>query len=334
MAAVRVFECPVCLNDYVDPVTAPCGHSLCRACYVGWLAQARGGTPPSCPTCRDPLPHEPPHVNITIRDAQAAVAQLRVPPALAAMAEADLTIDASPTGLLGRGSFGEVRRASWRGTPVAVKSLQRDASEVGEAPARELEKEMQVLARLRHPNVVPLFGLCRHADGRLSLVQELEAGGSLFGRLHPAVRGGAGGAASASAHMGLGEIAKVGLDVARALCAAHAAGVAHCDVKSGNVLFSAAGAAVLADFGSAKRVRSAMPNTLAAVMSTVGGAAAGGLLGTPNWTAPENLNEEGALYGQPPGDVYSFGMLLYEMLVLGSQGGPPLLGGLACFLDL
>ena len=117
---MAAFECAICLSEFVAPVTAPCGHTLCRGCYVAWAARAAA---PACPTCRAPLPREPPAVNVALRDAQAAMAQLRPPPALADIPEADLAIDASAAGLLGRGSFGEVRRAAWRGTPVAVKCL-------------------------------------------------------------------------------------------------------------------------------------------------------------------------------------------------------------------
>ena len=148
------FECPVDLCDFIDPVTAPCGHTLCRGCYFQWASQA--AVAPTCPSCRAPLPREPPAVSVIIRDAQAVAAQRRPAPALAHIAEADLQVDGSAAGLLGEGGFGVVRRGAWRGTPVAVKSLQRDAAEVGEAPARAFDREMQVLARLRHPNVVPV----------------------------------------------------------------------------------------------------------------------------------------------------------------------------------
>lgn len=150
------FECPIDLMDFVDPVTAACGHTLCRGCYLGWVAQARAGTSPVCPTCRTPLTREPPAINITIRNAQAEAAQRHPGPILAIIAEGDLEVDGSPLGLLGEGGFGVVRRGAWQGTPVAVKSLQRDGAEVGEAPARAFDREMQVLARLKHPNVVPV----------------------------------------------------------------------------------------------------------------------------------------------------------------------------------
>ena len=150
------FECPIDLVDFVDPVTAPCGHTFCRGCYIAWVARARTGADAPCPACRAPLPREPPAISIIIRDAQAAAVQRRPVPALATIAESDLVVDMSPAGLLGEGGFGVVRRGAWQGAPVAVKSLQRDAAEAGDAPARAFDREMQVLARLKHPNVVPV----------------------------------------------------------------------------------------------------------------------------------------------------------------------------------
>ncbi len=303
------FQCPIDLVDFVDPVTAPCGHTICQGCYLGWVA-ARAGA--CCPTCRAPLPRAPPAINIALRNAQAEAAQRRPAPSLTVIAEADLAFDNSAGGMLGRGSFGEVRRAAWQGTPVAVKYLQADSRG---APARSFEREVAILARLRHPNVLNVFGVCRLGDGRLALVEELAVRGSLFQRLHPAREEGEGGAAAPSAppaRLSVKEVARLGLDVARALAAAHAAGVTHNDVKSMNVLLNAAGAAVLADFGLAKRVRNCN-NSVAARLASADGSGQGGLLGSIEWTAPENLNEEGAHYGQPPADVYSFGVLLFEM---------------------
>jgi serine/threonine protein kinase len=135
-------------------------------------------------------------------------------------------------------------------------------------------------------------------------VEELEVGGTLHSRL----RSGGGAAVSMSTR----EAVRVGLDVARALSFAHAAGVTHNDVKSDNILFKNEGnTAVLADFGLARRVRSALRSTFDARLSSTGGGA--GLLGTYTYCAPENMDEQSAGYGQPPGDVFSLGVLLYEM---------------------
>jgi serine/threonine protein kinase len=299
--------------------------------------------------------------------------------------EASLSVDISPAGLLGEGGFGVVRRAMWSGAPVAVKSLQPAAAEVGYAPARAFDREMLVLAHLKHPNIVPVYGVCHHADGRVSLVEELLTGGTLHRRLHPAGGGGGGGGGGpvSPAPLAAGEVARVGLDVARALAYAHDAGVTHNDISkllarapplktpvralteptnahpnSQNAAqtltkqrvstccacarspcgsgarfffqpfpaaatlptpsppfcrFNGAGTAVLVDFGLAKRVKSALPNTFAARLRSTGGGAGGGLLGTPAYSAPENWDETNPGYGAPAGDIYSFAVLLFEM---------------------
>jgi len=246
-------------------------------------------------------------VNIAIRDAQAAAAAAE--PSLVEIPEASLVF--APAGAeLGRGSYGVVRRATWAGTPVAVKSLQPGAAAAGDGPARALAREIKLLAALKHPNVVPVYGVCRLADGRVALVEELLTGGSLHDRLRAGGGGGGGGgggARPAAAGFCVAELARVGLDVARGLAFSHSRGVSHNDLQSANVMFNAAGAAVLADFGLGRAARGA-----GALLSAAEGGA--GVLGTLPYAAPENLGDEGgAHFGRPPGDVYSLGCLLLAM---------------------
>lgn len=88
-----------------------------------------------------------------------------------------------PLGLVGKGGFGLVHSAEWRGARVAVKSLMPDAAEVGEAPAKAFEREMRALASLQHPNIVQVLGVVRRADGSVALVEELAEGGALWAQL-------------------------------------------------------------------------------------------------------------------------------------------------------
>ena len=113
-------------------------------------------------------------------------------------------------------------------------------------------------------------------------------------------------------------IFQLSLDIARALAYSHSQGLAHNDVKARNVLLCAGGAAKLCDFGLAKSVRTAFPSTFSRLSSTRTrlSSTAGsedGLLGSLEWTAPENYTP-GPHWGQPPADIYSFGCLLYEMV--------------------
>ena len=243
-------------------------------------------------------------MSFVLRNALAAMKESRAPKGLAPIDEAELVIDVTPAGKLGESGFGVVRRAKWKGVDVAVKSLQRDTSETDEDSARRFEREMTAMAQMRHPNVVPVFGVCRHADGRISLVEELGPGGTVYGKIHQSRE---------SAPLPLEDIVRIGLDVARALDYAHGVGVTHNDIKSANVSLKADGKAMLADFGLAKKVQTALPNTFRVLLTTSSGSGGGGLLGTVQWAAPENMSRKSPNKGQSPGDVYSFGMLLFEM---------------------
>ena len=221
----------------------------------------------------------------------------QLPPSLPSIPATDLTVGA----VLATGGYGLVHAGTWLGAPVAVKSLTLAAGDVGDAPARAFEREVAALARLRHPNIIPVYGVVRHND-RLSLVEELATGGSLQARLH---------GPAAAARLSLAEAARIGAEVARALAHAHREGVAHNDVKPANILFNAAGAAVLCDFGLVKCVHSALPSTMRRLLGE--SLAGAGALGTLNYTAPESLDEESAHYGQPPADVYALGLVLAEL---------------------
>jgi hypothetical protein len=98
--------------------------------------------------------------------------------------EADLTINTTPAGLLGKPSedeYATVRHATWRGIPVAAKTLPLPS---GHGPFLALDKEIEVLSCLRHPHLVPVFGVCHHPDGCTTLVEELVPGDTLYSRLH------------------------------------------------------------------------------------------------------------------------------------------------------
>ena len=299
------FDCAMCFSEFVNPVTTSCGHTFCRTCYVMWTRKGKV----TCPSCRGQIPRESPALNVTLRDALAHIKSTRPMPSLASINETDLIIGT----ILGQGGFCVVHNALWKGSPVAVKCLQRDATEVGEAPAKAFEREMTVLAQLRHPNIVSVFGVCHHSDHRISLVEEIATGGTLYRKLHPVSDSASSGAPAAPLPLRDIDITRIGVDIVRALEYAHNMGVTHNDIKSSNVLFKADGTALLGDFGLAKRIRTALPNTVA-ILNTTYTSTGGGMLGTVEWTAPENGNPTSPWYGQPPGDVYSLGMVLFEMV--------------------
>jgi WD40 repeat protein len=153
--------------------------------------------------------------------------------------------------------------------------------------------EAEVAARLRHPNVVQIFGLGDH-EGRPYVELEYVEGGSLARRL-----GGTPRAATSAA--ALVEV------LARAVQAAHSQGIIHRDLKPANVLLTRDGAPKITDFGLAK-----------ATDSNSGLTGSDAVLGSPSYMAPEQAERGGRSVG-PAADDYALGAILYELLT----GRPP-----------
>ena len=203
---------------------------------------------------------------------------------------------------LGGGSMSRVFVAEERalGRRVVIKVLPPEA--VADVSAERFRLEIQLVARLQHPNIVPLFA-AGDAGGLLYYVMPYIAGESLRARL-------------AAGPLPLSEAVRVLRDVARALAHAHRQGVVHRDVKPENVLL-ADDAALVADFGVAR--------ALAAASGTATGPQAGGLritkagfaLGTPAYMAPEQAAADPAADHRV--DLYALGCLAYELLA----GTPP-----------
>jgi eukaryotic-like serine/threonine-protein kinase len=197
--------------------------------------------------------------------------------------------------LLAAGGMGEVW-AAWDlllDRPVAVKVLGGALAGDGRA-AERLRREARAAGRLDHPNIARALDLGEH-DGRPYLVMELLEGESLATRID---RAGA---------MAPAEAARVVAAVADALQAAHSAGIVHRDIKPGNVFLTSAGEVKVLDFG----IASAAGET---------GLTTGDLLGTAAYLAPERALGQPAT---PAADLYSLGVVLYELLA----GRRPFQGG-------
>ena len=182
---------------------------------------------------------------------------------------------------LGHGTFGEVYRAVDRrlNRPVALKLLRhRDRRESA------VIEEGHLMARVRHPNVVTVYGAER-IDGRVGLWMEFVDGRTLEHELGDRGR------------FEADEVQRIGADLAAALGAVHRAGLLHRDVKAQNVMRDADGRVLLTDFGAGRDY-------------TVEHDAEVSIAGTPLYLAPEVLDGH---VPSPASDIYSLGVLLFHL---------------------
>jgi WD40 repeat protein/serine/threonine protein kinase/DNA-binding XRE family transcriptional regulator len=165
---------------------------------------------------------------------------------------------------------------------------------------RRFEAEAQLVARLEHPHIVPLYDYWREPNVAY-LVMRMLRGGSVQrllqdGQLQP------------------DQVLRIIEQIGSALGTAHRAGVVHRDLKPANVLLDEDNNAYLADFGIAKNLSN--PN-----IEDVTNADA--IVGSPDYISPEQIRSE---FVRPQTDIYCLGVMLYEMLtgVVPFQGATPI----------
>ncbi|MEV4052293.1 protein kinase [Amycolatopsis sp. NPDC049688] len=197
---------------------------------------------------------------------------------------------------IGQGSMGVVWRARDERLDrvVAVKQLDYDAAigpAAGAQAAQRALREARLTARLRHPHAITVHDVVE-APGGPYLVMEYLPSRSLAEILLDRET------------LPAEEVARIGVQVASALAAAHAEGVVHRDVTPANVLLGEEGVAKIADFGISR--------------ATGEGTVTGGgfIAGTPAYLAPEVAAGRDAEF---PADVFSLGATLYRAL----EGAPP-----------
>lgn len=190
---------------------------------------------------------------------------------------------------LGRGGMATVFKAYHPALDryVAIKALHPAFLEDPNFHAR-FQREARVVARLEHPNIVPIYDFSEH-EGRPYLVMKFIEGETLKARLMRDA-------------LSVDEILEIVKAVGSALEYAHRQGILHRDIKPSNVLLSTDGRIYLADFGLARIAQ--------AGESTISGDV---MLGTPQYISPEQAMgiadlDEGT-------DIYSFGVMVYEMVV-------------------
>jgi tetratricopeptide (TPR) repeat protein len=196
--------------------------------------------------------------------------------------------------VLGRGGVGVVYRASHvrLHRTVALKMLLAGAFAT-RAERQRFAREAEVVARLRHPNIVQIYDV-GDLDGRPYFTMELLEGGCLAeliaGTPRPAR-----------------QAAELVAILADAIEVAHRSGIVHRDLKPSNVLLTADGTPKIADFGLARQVEGGSSLTMS-----------GAAVGTPSYMAPEQAQGKSSEVG-PAADQYALGAVLYELLT----GRPP-----------
>ena len=190
---------------------------------------------------------------------------------------------------LGQGGMATVYKAYHAALDryVALKVLRPDLTEDLTFTAR-FQREARLVAKLEHPHIVPIHDYAEH-DRHPYLVMKFIEGETLKARL---------GRGPLSA----GEIKQVVDLVGGALAYAHRQGILHRDIKPSNVLIAGDGNIYLADFGLA-RIAQAGESTLSS----------DSILGTPQYISPEQAMGNKEL--DEGTDIYSFGVMLYEMVV-------------------
>jgi Tol biopolymer transport system component/predicted Ser/Thr protein kinase len=185
---------------------------------------------------------------------------------------------------LGAGGMGEVYRAqdTRLNRTVAIKTLKARFTQ-------RFEREARAISALNHPHICTLYDIGSQ-DGIGYLVMEYVEGQPLKGPLP------------------LKEALRLAIQIAGALEAAHEKGILHRDLKPGNILVSK-GNVKLLDFGLAKFVRTETRPAEATVTAPLTGA--GQILGTLAYMAPEQIEGKPA---DARSDIFSFGLVLYEML--------------------
>ena len=190
---------------------------------------------------------------------------------------------------LGQGGMASVYKAYHAALDryVALKVLHLAFNE-DKSFASRFQREARVVAKLEHPNIVPIYDYAEH-EGRPYLVMKFIEGDTLKARM-------------AEGPLSSKEIEQVVETVGSALGYAHRQGVLHRDIKPSNVLISSENVMYLADFGLA-RIAVAGESTLSA----------DSIMGTPQYISPEQAMGKKDLDAKT--DIYSFGVMMYEMVV-------------------
>ena len=188
---------------------------------------------------------------------------------------------------IGKGSYGTIYRAVQPGIlrEVAVKVIDPQYANDPQY-VRRFEAEAQMVARLEHPYIVPLYECWRDPRGAY-LVMRYMRGGNLLEALK-------------TGPWNLERTSAMLEQIAGALASVHRQGIVHRDIKPANILLDESGNAYLADFGIARDLTGQRDL-----------AAGGALVGTLDYVSPEQITGDAVT---PQTDIYSLGAVLYHTL--------------------
>lgn len=186
---------------------------------------------------------------------------------------------------IGRGSFGDIYKAEWHGTEVAVKKIPFNT--INDDLIQEMLNEARIMESIRHPNVLSLMGCCPRPP-EVCIIMEYMPRGSLYQILQ-----------DSRIPLSWQLIQRMALDAARGMNFLHQHNpiIMHRDLKSHNLLVDDAWRVKVADFGLSRMIEERVSATMT-------------VCGTPCWTAPEVLRNQRY---SVKADVYSFGICLWEL---------------------
>lgn len=183
--------------------------------------------------------------------------------------------------VVGRGAFGVVCKAKWKGKDVAIKTIESESERTA------FVVELRQLSRVNHPNIVKLYGSCQNP---VCLVMEYAEGGSLYNVLH---------GAEPLPHYTASHAMSWCMQCAQGVSYLHGMkpkALIHRDLKPPNLLLVAGGTVLkICDFGTACDIQTHMTNNK----------------GSAAWMAPEVF--EGSNYSEKC-DVFSWGIILWEVI--------------------
>ncbi|XP_068469215.1 probable serine/threonine-protein kinase SIS8 isoform X3 [Phaseolus vulgaris] len=187
---------------------------------------------------------------------------------------------------IGQGSYAIVYHGIWNGSDVAAKVYFGNG--YTEETLQDYRKEIDIMKRLRHPNVLLFMGAV-YSPERLAIVTELLPRGSLFKNLH-----------RNNQTLDIRRRLRMALDVAKGMNYLHHRNppIVHRDLKSSNLLVDKNWTVKVGDFGLSRLKDATLLNTKSG-------------RGTPQWMAPEVLRNEPS---NEKSDVFSFGVILWELM--------------------